>query len=98
MTEQNVSPEDVKAFREWKKNSPKTKVDVNYREGDWPHECSSCVNYNPPSLVRVPGGRGLRRGVLYPKDTPGTCQVVSGSISYKDFCDQFSPNRKGVNN
>ena len=96
MTEQNVSPEDVKAFREWKEDSLKGKGDVNYREGNWPHECNSCVNYNPPNLVRQPGGRSLQRGIVYPKDTPGSCQVVSGQVHYMDLCDLFSPNRKGV--
>ena len=43
-----------------------TKDDCNYRSGDWPHECGTCVHYQPGrkySTCRIVHGRIEEEGL-----------------------------------
>ena len=51
-----------------------SKAACNYREGDWPRECSTCVHFVENRRSRDP----------QPK---GSCKIVVGEIHGDDLCD-----------
>ena len=69
-------------------NQGLSKSDVNYREGEWPKQCDSCISYLPPGASKR-DGLTLQRSIKYKPNTPGTCEIVHGRIHPKGLCDAF---------
>ena len=67
-----------------------TKEQCNYREGDWPEECGTCI-HSYQELPRIV--RGNPASHEYPAWATWLCKIVEGSIGDRSVCDFWTTGR-----
>lgn len=56
-----------------------TKEQCNYQEGEWPHECGTCIHFRPWQWHYL-------QSSYYPKKS-SECKIVYGTINEHAVCD-----------